>query len=246
LSEIIRFGLDVAELLSTLIYPFLPFSSNKIREMLNLENYDNLLKNASENSPNLLEGVGGFAKDAVLGTPFILYSKIGDMKSKTPSPAALLVEAEKQKLETLRKKFEIMNPPLPNNPEPNPIVSVETQNPPANALMEQKPLIEFPDFEKIDLRIATILEAERVPKSDKLLKLLVDIGYEKRTILSGIAQHFSPESLINQQIMVVANLAPRKMMGHLSHGMVLMTESEDKKLVLVTPQTLALNGGTVR
>jgi methionyl-tRNA synthetase len=96
------------------------------------------------------------------------------------------------------------------------------------------------------LRIGSITAAEKVPKADKLLKLEVEMGFEKRTIVSGIAEHFAPETLINKQVIVVANLAPRKMRGIESQGMILLAEQPDGKLIFVTPENMVTNGVTVR
>jgi methionyl-tRNA synthetase len=109
-----------------------------------------------------------------------------------------------------------------------------------------KPEIVYDDFGKLDLRIGTITSAEKVEKADKLLKLQVDLGFEQRTIVSGIAQHFAPESLVNKQVIVVANLAPRKMRGIESQGMILTAEQPDGKLILVNPDAGTINGSTVR
>jgi methionyl-tRNA synthetase len=117
---------------------------------------------------------------------------------------------------------------------------LETKTVPA--LREQ---IQYDDFAKMDIRIGTITEAERVPKSDKLLKLKVDDGLGTRQILSGIAKHFSPEELIGKQVTFLANLAPRKMMGHESQGMILMAEDRDGKLALLHPDQPVWNGGSV-
>jgi methionyl-tRNA synthetase len=113
-------------------------------------------------------------------------------------------------------------------------------------LEELKSEIVYDDFAKLDLRIGTILSAEKVEKADKLLKLQVDLGFEKRTIVSGIAQHFTPENLLNKQVIVVANLAPRKMRGIESQGMILTAEQPDGKLILVNPDALTISGSTVR
>jgi methionyl-tRNA synthetase len=109
----------------------------------------------------------------------------------------------------------------------------------------KKAIIEFADFEKIDLRMAQIIEAKKVAKADKLLELKIDLGFETRTLLSGIALHYSPEELIGKKVMVVANLAPRKMKGIESNGMVLMTENESGKLIFVSNDDAVL-GGEVR
>jgi methionyl-tRNA synthetase len=96
-----------------------------------------------------------------------------------------------------------------------------------------KPNITFDDFAKLDLRSGIILEAAVVPKADKLLVLKVDLGFEKRTIVSGIALHFSPESLIGKNVVVVANLEPRKLRGIESQGMLLLAEKGTGELVFV-------------
>ncbi|GAB3954596.1 methionine--tRNA ligase [Spirosoma harenae] len=113
------------------------------------------------------------------------------------------------------------------------------------AVPDIRPEITYDDFAKMDIRIGTITEAERVPKSDKLLKLKVDDGLGGRQILSGIAKHFSPEEVIGKQVTFLANLAPRKMMGLESQGMILMAEDRDGKLSLITPGVSVWNGGTV-
>jgi methionyl-tRNA synthetase len=105
--------------------------------------------------------------------------------------------------------------------------------------------INFDDFAKLDLRVGTILEAEAVKKSKKLLKFLIDDGLEKRTILSGIAEHFTPEEMIGKQVTFVANLAPRLMMGIESQGMILMAEDKDGSLALMQPHKEVWNGAGV-
>ena len=109
----------------------------------------------------------------------------------------------------------------------------------------QKETIEFEDFTKMDIRIGTILEAEKVAKTKKLLKLKVDVGIDVRTIVSGIAESFKPEDIIGQQVTVLCNLAPRKIRGIESQGMILMTDAEDGSLAFVEPQQKVHNGGQV-
>ena len=108
-----------------------------------------------------------------------------------------------------------------------------------------KPGIAFDDFAKIDLRVGTIIQAEKVPKADKLLKLEVNLGFETRIIVSGIANHFTPEEIMGKQVTVVTNLAPRKMKGIESNGMILMAEDEAGKLHFINPETVIDNGSTV-
>ena len=100
-----------------------------------------------------------------------------------------------------------------------------------------KATIEFDDFAKIDLRTGTIVSAEKVEKADKLLKLEVDLGSEVRTIVSGIAKHYEPQNIIGQRVTVVTNLAPRKMRGIESNGMILMAEDKDGALKFVSAET---------
>ncbi|MBV8255816.1 MAG: methionine--tRNA ligase [Chitinophaga sp.] len=117
---------------------------------------------------------------------------------------------------------------------------VEAEKPAAPA----KPEIQYDDFAKLDLRVGTILQAEKVEKADKLLKLLVDIGSEQRTVVSGIAMHFKPEEIVGKQVTLVANLAPRKMRGIESQGMILMAE-DNGKLIFVNPSEAVKAGSGV-
>ena len=102
--------------------------------------------------------------------------------------------------------------------------------------------IQFDDFAKVDLKVGTILSAEKVEKADKLLKLQIDLGFETRTIVSGIALHFTPADIVGKQVVVVANLAPRKMRGIESNGMILMAEDNAGKLHFVKPESV-INAG---
>jgi methionyl-tRNA synthetase len=122
------------------------------------------------------------------------------------------------------------------------IVSKATAAPAAP--VEAKPTIVYDDFAKLDLRVGTILHAEKVEKADKLLKLTVDLGSEQRTIVSGIAAHFQPGEIIGRQVVVVANLAPRKMRGIESNGMILMAE-DGGRLFFVNPEDKIAPGSGV-
>ena len=115
----------------------------------------------------------------------------------------------------------------------------------AKPVEPQKAEISFDDFEKLDIRIGTVLEAEKVAKTKKLLKLLVDTGIDRRTIVSGIAEHFSPEELVGRQVMVLVNLAPRELKGIESRGMILMAEDATGKLVMIPPTEPVRNGSQV-
>jgi methionyl-tRNA synthetase len=114
-----------------------------------------------------------------------------------------------------------------------------------NGITPLKPEIVFDDFTKLDIRVGKVLSAEKMEKSNKLLKLTVETGLDKRTILSGIAQHYSPEDMIGKQVTFIANLAPRKMMGIESQGMILMAEDKDGKLRLILPEEDVSPGSSV-
>jgi methionyl-tRNA synthetase len=110
----------------------------------------------------------------------------------------------------------------------------------------QKETIEFDDFTKLDMRVGTIIEAEKMPKTKKLLVLKVDTGIDVRTIVSGIAESFTPEEIIGKQVTVLVNLAPRALRGVESQGMILMTEDAQGKLVFINPDTAGVkNGGVI-
>jgi methionyl-tRNA synthetase len=109
----------------------------------------------------------------------------------------------------------------------------------------QKDNISFDDFGKADIRVSTILSAERVPKTKKLLHLTVDTGIDTRELVSGIAEYFSPEELVGQQVLVLVNLEPREIKGILSRGMILMGEDATGKLVLLQPSSKVGSGSIV-
>ncbi|MNX99242.1 Methionine--tRNA ligase [compost metagenome] len=155
-----------------------------------------------------------------LRAPELLFRKIDDSE----------IEAQKEKLQANAKQSVILAPEAPAEP----------------AAPELKPVIEFDDFAKVELRVGTILQAEKVKKADKLLQLEVDLGFEKRTIVSGIALHYQPEEVIGQQVVVVVNLAPRKMRGIESAGMILMGEDAAGKLVFISPKNIVNSGVEVK
>ena len=124
--------------------------------------------------------------------------------------------------------------------------ATKTANKVENAKAEQqKEIITFEDFAKVDLRIGTIIEAEKMPKANKLLVLKVDTGIDVRTIVSGIAEHFSPEEVIGKQVTVLVNLAPRVLRGVESEGMLLLTNNAEGKLVFVNPDAEGVNNGAM-
>lgn len=177
--------------------PFLPFSSEKILQALQIGHQPDGV------AASLPVGHG-------IGQLGILFSKITDE----------MVASQVAKLEASKQ------------------VSSTAQVEP------QKSNVDFESFQQMDIRVATILEAERVPKTKKLLKLTVDTGIDKRTVVSGIAEHYSPEEVVGKQVLLLANLAPRDIKGITSQGMILMAENADGKLTLVSP-TNAVNAGSL-
>lgn len=127
-------------------------------------------------------------------------------------------------------------------PATTPVMENKKETAPAT---ESKPLIQYDDFAKLELKAATVVACEKVAKADKLLKLEVDLGTEKRTIVSGIALHYAPEELVGKQVIVVTNLAPRKMKGIESQGMILTAEDSNGKLQLLQPQNPVAPGSNV-
>ena len=111
---------------------------------------------------------------------------------------------------------------------------------------ESKPNCTFDDFQKMDIRIGTIIEAEKVSKTKKLLKLKIDTGIDQRTVVSGIAEYYTPEQVIGQQVCILVNLEPRELKGIMSQGMILMAEDSDGALKFVSPVTITKNGSEVR
>ena len=104
----------------------------------------------------------------------------------------------------------------------------------------------FDDFTKLDIRTGTIIESEKVPKTKKLLKLVVDTGIDKRTVVSGIAEFYKPEEIIGKQVLILINLEPRKIKGIESQGMILMAKDKDGKLVFASPEINVNNGSGVK
>lgn len=194
-------GAQIAVALAQISEPFMPFSSEKLLNMFDVQKSD---WNDVETKNILIES-GHQINEASL-----LFSKIEDE----------VIEAQIQKLENTKQ----------NN---------KKTNPNANPMKDE---IQFDDFSKIDLRTATILEAEKVEKADKLLKFKVDTGVDIRTVVSGVAESFSPEELIGKQVMILLNLAPRKIRGIESQGMFLLTTKPDGKLSFVTPDETVENG----
>ena len=127
------------------------------------------------------------------------------------------------------------------------LTASKKENEKANHQMEaQKPLITFDDFSHNDMRVGTIIAAERVPKTKNLLKMTIDTGIDQRTVVSGIAAYYEPENIIGQQVTILVNLAPRDIKGITSEGMILMAENADGSLAFIAPTKAISNGGSVK
>ena len=153
-----------------------------------------------------------------LGTPELLFAKIEDEA----------IQAQLDRLDRIRAEREAA-------------AKAEA----AKQVAPQKEECTFEEFEKMDIRTATVLEAERVPKTDKLLKLTIDTGIDRRVIVSGIAEYYTPEAMVGKQICILANLKPRTIRGIESHGMILMAKQGDGSMRFITPQEAVSNGAIV-
>lgn len=207
--------------LAILIHPFLPFTAQKMCHMMKVVTKMLDWENAGKSK---LLSVGYSLRE-----PQLLFRKIEDTE----------IEAQMKKLKTtaaraqeIKKQYLKIESPVPSTEEKPAIADLKSQ-------------IQFEDFAKLDLKVGTILTAKKVEKADKLLKLEVDLGTEKRVIVSGIALHFTPEEITGKQVVVVANLAPRKMRGIESNGMILMAEDGEGKLHFINPDSNIIPGAAV-
>jgi len=224
-------ALQIAAALSVLAEPFLPFTAAKLSKILNLGN----LKEHFAGFSKFLKEKDRDAKDIIIDKT-LGWNDISENSDLLPA-GHKIGEAEllfaKIEDEEIQKQIDKLE-------------ATKTANIAENKQAEpQKDLIQFEDFAKMDIRIGTILEAEKMPKANKLLVLKVDTGIDVRTIVSGIAESFSPEEIIGKRVSVLANLAPRALRGVESQGMILMTTNAEGKLVFVNPDADAPNGATV-
>ncbi len=249
-ASILNVSLQICADLAVAFEPFLPFSSEKLRKILNVgffAGHDHRDGEEGSVKVNMYgpgdgralhtvpAGCGCGAGDGVvlswetlgtaalpaghqLGEPVLLFAKIEDS----------VVEAQVNRLVEIRKEKEAA-------------AAAEE----AKVVAPQKAECTFEQFEAMDIRTATVLEAERVPKTDKLLKLTIDTGIDTRTIVSGIAEFYSPEDMVGKQICILANLAPRKIRGIESKGMILMARQGDGKMRFITPQEVLANGAEI-
>jgi methionyl-tRNA synthetase len=199
-------ALQIATALSVLCEPFLPFTSAKLKNILQVNNLHISWMDVATKSELI-------AVNHQIGQAELLFAKIEDEE----------IQKQIDKLEATKTANRMEN------------IKAEPQ----------KEVATFDDFTKLDLRVGTILEAEKMPKANKLLVLKVDTGIDVRTIVSGIAEHFSPEEVIGKRVTVLVNLAPRALRGVESAGMILMTNLPDGKLVFVNPDAEGVMNGAL-
>ena len=203
-ATVMNVALQICGNIAVAFEPFLPFMSEKLRDMLNM----------GQISWDALGGDAIIVTGASIKPAQLLFEKIEDEA----------IEAQKQRLERIKKENQVKNfkaePQLPN--------------------------VEFDTFMKADLRVGTVLECKKVPKADKLLQFLIDDGMGTRTIVSGIAKYYNPEDLVGKQVCFIANLAPRKLKGIESQGMILSAENADGSLVVMGPTAPVVPGAQVK
>ena len=212
-------ALQIASALATLCEPFLPFTSTKLKKILRFTQNEESVSSSDSTQENSIENT---------------WSEISTKETLIPAKhqigkgELLFSKIEDSEIQTQLKKLE----------------ANKKANEAANKVVEpQKETINFDDFTKLDMRIGTILEAEKMPKAKKLLVLKVDTGMDVRTIVSGIAESFTAEEVIGKKVTVLVNLAPRALRGVESEGMILMTENAEGKLVFVNPDDANVSNG---
>ena len=204
-NTILNIALQITANVAVAIEPFMPFSSEKILRMLNIE----------RPSWDALGSMSVIPAGHEIGEPELLFEKIEDEA----------IERQLAKLESSK--------------------AANAAAEAAQHVAEQKAEVSFDDFDKMDIRISTIIAAEKVAKTKKLLKLTVDTGIDRRTIVSGIAEYFKPEELVGRQVPVLVNLAPRELKGIRSEGMILMAEDALRGLVMMQTDGKVTNGSQV-
>ena len=206
-GTILNTALQLAAGLAVLAEPFLPFTSEKLKKILDFKS----LK-APSTWDSLPERTDTLPSGHKIGPAELLFRKIEDSE----------IDAQLNKLMQTKKENEMSETPL----------------------LPQKETIDYETFSKMDLRVGTIISAEKMPKTKKLIVMQVDTGLDTRTIISGIAEHYEPESLIGKKVTVLVNLAPRPLRGVESQGMLLLAENPDGKLTFVTPEDVASANGS--
>ena len=219
LVEVLYTAAESIRIITALLYPILPYSTASVWRQLGLGEIEEAARNGELKDLKW----GGLKPGTKLGALSPIFPRadkgLAQIMIDMESPATAVTEAT----------------PTPTSPAPTTDGSVQSvssvlglsPDAPTEPAKPESPTITIDDFAKVDLRVAQIIVAERIPKADKLLRLEVDLGYEKRQILAGIAEYYQPEALIGRKVVIVANLAPRKMRGLISQGMVVAASLED-------------------
>lgn len=202
-KTILYYSIQLCALSSKLCEPFIPFTCEKLRNMLGIANFE---WEQTDKFDLLQPG-------HMINKPELLFERIED--DKIQAQVDMLLKTKEDN--------------LANNKTVEP----------------QKDNITYDDFIKLDLRTGTIIEAEKVPKADKLLKLIVDTGLDKRTVVAGIAKHYNAKEVIGKQVCILINLEPRKLRGIESQGMVLMAEDENGNLIFMSPEKAVEQGSKI-
>jgi methionyl-tRNA synthetase len=248
-ASILYTCLQICADLAIAFEPFTPFSAGKLRDILRVGIDAGIDHRAGEGTPTVNfykpgEGkalhTGAVPTEGIvlswpmLGTPellpaghalgesVLLFQKIEDSVVDAQIARLAAIKAEREAAEAAKAAEEA-----------------------AKKVEPQKDEVTFDQFGAMDIRTATVLQAERVPKTDKLLKLTIDTGIDTRTIVSGIAEYYSPEDMLGKQICILANLAPRTIRGIESKGMILMAKQGDGKMRFITPQEVVANGAQI-
>ena len=252
-ASILYTSLQICADLAIAFEPFTPFAAEKLRNMLGIGIRAGSDHRKGEGSPTV-----NFFKDGesralhtvpagesmVIDGPVVSWTDLGNTDilkaGHQVGEAQLLfskvedsvVEAQVAKLQATKQANEAA------------VKEAEAKEA-AKKIAEPKPEVTFDDFAKMDIRTATVLAAERVPKTDKLLKLSIDTGIDQRTIVSGIAEYYSPEDMVGKQICILANLQPKMIRGIESRGMILMAKQGDGKMRFITPAEVLVNGAVI-
>ncbi len=208
----LTFCLNIIAQIAAVIEPVLPFTTQKIQRLLNIDSNAVTITETGAPEKYRFSTVTPLTKGHRINKPELIFEKITD--------------------ETVARQIEKLHQTGKDN--------VQSNIPPA------KDTATFDDFMKMDIRVGKIIEASKHPNADKLLVLQVNVGFEERTIVSGIAQQYTPEELVGKQVIVLVNLAPRKLRGIESQGMILMAEDADGILAMIAPEKHFEPGAVVR
>ena len=254
-ASILYTSLQICADLAIAFEPFTPFAAERLRKMLGIGIQAGTDHRKGEGAPTVNFFKDGEARalhtvPACAGTgasvegPVVSWTDLG--KETILEAGHQIGEAELLFSKVEDSVVEAQVAKLKATKEANEAAAKEAEaKEAAGRIADLKPEVTFDEFGKMDIRTATVLAAERVPKTDKLLKLSIDTGIDKRTIVSGIAEYYSPEDMVGKQICILANLQPKVIRGIESRGMILMAKQGDGKMRFITPQEAVVNGASI-